>query len=45
MEMDGGVKGCSLSLCAVLFYMGVPLYFRGVEQRDKVDEVHAEVEK
>ena len=38
-ETDGGVKGCGLSLCAVPFYMSVPLYFRGAEQRDKVDGV------
>jgi len=37
--MDGGVKGCSLSLCAVPFYMSMPLYFREAEQRDKVDGV------
>jgi len=39
MEMDRGVKGCGLSLCAVPFYMSMPLYFRGAEQRDKVDGV------
>jgi len=44
MEMDRGVKCCGLSLCAVPFYMSMPLYFRGAEQRDKADEVHPEAE-
>ena len=34
-----GLLCCGLSLCAVPFYTSVPLYFRGAEQRDKVDGV------
>jgi len=44
MEIDGGIKGCGLSLCAVPFYTSVPLYFKGAEWRDRVDKVHTESE-